>query len=227
MAGAASKQHAMSERAAVLHSLRAQVVVLLTMGVVCFVGRQCFGLQPTTAEGARLIMAMLSLVLWFATLIAHNPVASMQDKLFLKVIVCIGSGTLAFMCGATFLGAPTSRHFMDTINWALWMSMLTVLPGACLLSSDLKDWKQVYILARWHSHEQMLCSLLFHATVLGAWVGAWVIPLDWEQAWQDWPVPCFLGALGGYFAGSVVFVLKLWLTLRKGEGQGSEHLKQH
>jgi len=37
--------------------------------------------------------------------------------------------------------------------------------------------------------------------MVGAWVGAWTIPLDWDRPWQIWPIPCALGAVGGYGIG--------------------------
>jgi GPI ethanolamine phosphate transferase 2/3 subunit F len=42
-------------------------------------------------------------------------------------------------------------------------------------------------------------------TVLGAWIGAVPIPLDWDREWQKWPVTIvagiYVGALVGKFAG--------------------------
>ena len=42
-------------------------------------------------------------------------------------------------------------------------------------------------------------------SVLGAWLGAVPIPLDWDREWQKWPVTIvvgiYAGALVGNFAG--------------------------
>ena len=38
-------------------------------------------------------------------------------------------------------------------------------------------------------------------TSVGAWVGAMPIPLDWDRAWQKWPVSCVRGAVGGWVVG--------------------------
>jgi phosphatidylinositol glycan class F len=39
--------------------------------------------------------------------------------------------------------------------------------------------------------------------LVGAWLGAVVIPLDWERPWQQWPISCVLGAVVGQAIGSV------------------------
>ena len=44
-------------------------------------------------------------------------------------------------------------------------------------------------------------------SLVGAWVGALVIPLDWDRPWQVWPVSCTYGACGGYVLGCMVACL--------------------
>ncbi|CAN0484843.1 unnamed protein product, partial [Scytosiphon promiscuus] len=36
---------------------------------------------------------------------------------------------------------------------------------------------------------------------LGAWLGAIPLCLDWEQPWQEWPLPMCAGGLLGFSAG--------------------------
>ncbi|KAK3266236.1 hypothetical protein CYMTET_25125, partial [Cymbomonas tetramitiformis] len=43
-----------------------------------------------------------------------------------------------------------------------------------------------------------------HGAILGAWLGAWVIPLDWDRPWQVWPNSCVMGAIYGYAVASVL-----------------------
>lgn len=38
-------------------------------------------------------------------------------------------------------------------------------------------------------------------TVVGAWVGAIPIPLDWDREWQRWPVTVVTGAYVGWAVG--------------------------
>lgn len=41
-------------------------------------------------------------------------------------------------------------------------------------------------------------------TLLGAWLGAVPIPLDWDREWQKWPVTVITGAYGGYVVGKLL-----------------------
>ncbi|XP_021575072.1 phosphatidylinositol-glycan biosynthesis class F protein isoform X2 [Carlito syrichta] len=47
------------------------------------------------------------------------------------------------------------------------------------------------------------------SSFVGAWLGAFPIPLDWERPWQVWPISCTLGATFGYVAGLVIS--PLWI----------------
>lgn len=38
--------------------------------------------------------------------------------------------------------------------------------------------------------------------VLGAWLGAVPIPLDWDREWQKWPVTIVVGMYMGYALGA-------------------------
>lgn len=40
--------------------------------------------------------------------------------------------------------------------------------------------------------------------VVGAWVGAVPIPLDWDREWQKWPVTIIAGLYIGAVAGKVL-----------------------
>nr|XP_042906899.1 glycosylphosphatidylinositol anchor biosynthesis protein 11 isoform X1 [Parasteatoda tepidariorum] len=44
--------------------------------------------------------------------------------------------------------------------------------------------------------ENHLQSILIW-TIMGAWVGAFPIPLDWDRPWQKWPITCCIGACLG------------------------------
>ena len=56
--------------------------------------------------------------------------------------------------------------------------------------------------------------LHFSHTTMGALVGTWVgalpIPLDWDRWWQVWPISCVFGCLGGAFVGSLLSLLVAW-----------------
>ncbi|KAK0598185.1 hypothetical protein LWI29_032350 [Acer saccharum] len=50
--------------------------------------------------------------------------------------------------------------------------------------------------------EYMIC-IPAHTAIIGAWFGAWPMPLDWEKPWQEWPICVSYGAMVGYLVGIV------------------------
>lgn len=111
----------------------------------------------------------------------------------LKSIIVVGLGSIGYHFLAILFGADIFSKFEETYMFALLMSTLTVFP-LCLnfgvstfphLLSGLKPWNSLH----------QLLSRSLHCTVLGAWSGAAVIPLDWGRPWQLWPIPCSFGAL--------------------------------
>lgn len=47
-------------------------------------------------------------------------------------------------------------------------------------------------------------------TIIGAWLGAVPIPLDWDREWQKWPVTVLLGAVGGWAIGKETLGVLFW-----------------
>ncbi|CAI0441036.1 unnamed protein product [Linum tenue] len=113
-------------------------------------------------------------------------------------------GALVHAAVAIVLGAPVgSRYLLKTCNWSLLMSSLTVVPVASVYGSSWRDWQRIF--ARTEPNdllEYMLC-IPAHGAVIGAWLGAWPMPLDWERPWQEWPICVTYGALIGYVIGMV------------------------
>lgn len=54
-------------------------------------------------------------------------------------------------------------------------------------------------------------------TIIGAWLGAFPIPLDWDRPWQAWPITCCIGASLGYSAAHFFMGSKLLLAAIKGD----------
>lgn len=56
----------------------------------------------------------------------------------------------------------------------------------------------------WNDPIETICLINALCVLLGAWIGALPIPLDWDRKWQVWPISCTYGALMGKVVGSVV-----------------------
>lgn len=60
--------------------------------------------------------------------------------------------------------------------------------------------------------------------VLGTLVGQVALPLDWDRAWQRWPVPLVVGAYAGWMLGRVVgeWAIKGWRIDFNNSGDGGK-----
>ena len=98
---------------------------------------------------------------------------------------------LAVLFGADAVSAPTAA-------WAVMQASFTALP--LFLSWGSLDG---VFFALQHASERREHPFVIPAaaSLLGSWLSCVVVPLDWEQPWQVWPIPCIYGALGGAFCG--------------------------
>ncbi|CAI7812626.1 unnamed protein product [Closterium sp. NIES-54] len=65
-----------------------------------------------------------------------------------------------------------------------------------------------------------------HGAVVGAWIGAWPMPLDWEKPWQAWPICSIYGMLMGFLIGLLLPLIATWLLPPKIVSQ-LLHYKHH
>ncbi|XP_035228453.1 phosphatidylinositol-glycan biosynthesis class F protein-like isoform X2 [Stegodyphus dumicola] len=54
-----------------------------------------------------------------------------------------------------------------------------------------------------HLQQLIIC------TIVGAWLGAIPIPLDWDRPWQTWPITCCIGSVLGYCFGHFLIGMRL------------------
>lgn len=132
------------------------------------------------------------------------------------VFTCKFVGAVVNALGAIALGAPMIQNFNRTVHWSLLMSVLTCLPAASVFGSSWADWHRIFAQAKPSGPVEYMICLPAHGAVIGAWFGAWPMPLDWERPWQDWPICVSYGALAGYLVGMVAaFGFVLFLNNRR------------
>lgn len=57
-----------------------------------------------------------------------------------------------------------------------------------------------------YAYAQAICALS------GAWIGAIVLPLDWDREWQAWPISCVISTYVGHSVG--VLAAFVWASLK-------------
>ncbi|XP_038075346.1 phosphatidylinositol-glycan biosynthesis class F protein-like [Patiria miniata] len=98
-------------------------------------------------------------------------------------------------------GAAVQEVVEETSILAVLLSTLSTLPCLCVLGTNSEVWNRFTAQRRPQPGLETCVQYAALASLLGAWMGAFTIPLDWDRPWQVWPIPCAIGALLGHTAG--------------------------
>ncbi|CAK1599133.1 unnamed protein product [Parnassius mnemosyne] len=126
-----------------------------------------------------------------------------------KAFVFLLGVIFCFFVGIILFGAPVLESHDETLMLSTLLTLLTVFPLIALTGVEAS--MQLLFGVKNFSRDTVIEMLVNNAllTVCGAWLGAVVIPLDWNTPWQQWPIPCYLGAIGGYVFSNVLSVVKI------------------
>jgi hypothetical protein len=128
-----------------------------------------------------------------------------HQQLFRRVV----GGTCLFFITAVLMGAPLVSNANQTLLWSLLMSALAAVPlaevGLPDGSSEAADRRR----GRWQDPTKVAATLGALGAILGAWVGACAIPLDWDRPWQPFPISTTYSALAGHAIGHALALVFL------------------
>ncbi|GAV71457.1 PIG-F domain-containing protein [Cephalotus follicularis] len=160
----------------------------------------------------RLIWVIESpIVILIYSFFRQNPEKCSYLKAITRGVMVLPAGALVNALGAIALGAPVGFQYLPkTINWSLLMSLFTFVPVASVFGASWTDWQRIFARTKPRRCLEYMICLPAHGAVIGAWLGAWPMPLDWERPWQEWPICVSYGAMAGYLVGmlaSMGFVL--------------------
>lgn len=100
------------------------------------------------------------------------------------------------------LGAPYHTKYEGTLALSLILTSLTILPiGLFLGPSKTIQYLFYDTFELYSSFDIWQLELLQYnafGTLVGAWAGSIVAPLDWDRPWQVYPIPNFVGAVLGF-----------------------------
>ncbi|XP_044519227.1 phosphatidylinositol-glycan biosynthesis class F protein isoform X1 [Gracilinanus agilis] len=181
-------------------------------------------------------VAIINVVLYLQ--VKPNP-SSKRSSIFHKISRLLKSCVYFFISCLLFhaiivlYGAPLIELMLETFLFAVILSTFTTLPCLCLLGPNIKAWLRVFTKNGASSIWDNSLQITTMSSVIGAWLGAFPIPLDWERPWQKeesrtvdgsyketnvlvvrknflmlpgevWPISCTLGATFGYMAGLLI-----------------------
>jgi phosphatidylinositol glycan class F len=96
-------------------------------------------------------------------------------------------------------GAPVTTHIPQTLLSSSHLALLAVFPLVYAHGSNSSRWRE--IVSVYSPIDEVFGAAL--GCLLGAWLGAVPIPLDWDREWQKWPVTIVTGAYMGYTVGKL------------------------
>lgn len=131
-------------------------------------------------------------------------------KSFLLIIVM----TVIYYTIAVLFGAQVFTKHEETFMLSILLCVLTVFPACLHMGAN----SVIGLLFGQKPSNDVLSTLILRniqLTLFGTWLGAFVIPLDWDRAWQEWPIPCASGALFGFTAANLLMVITVVPKLMK------------
>jgi phosphatidylinositol glycan class F len=138
------------------------------------------------------------------------------------MIISIGFCYLQLI-GITYLvsilmGAPLLTDVIRTFLFSIYIVLIGFTPIIISLKGNLKEiydfiFQNEFYLIRSDSKKFFFMKNLVWTTIIGAWLGAIPIPLDWDRWWQRWPITCIVSSTIG--AGISIIISYSWLWIRK------------
>ncbi|KAK3094079.1 hypothetical protein FSP39_023958 [Pinctada imbricata] len=122
---------------------------------------------------------------------------------------------LVFHCIAVLYGAPFFESVAETFHFAMVMTSTAVLPPLCALGINFSSWIRVFAQNKPELGPESVVQIVTILSILGAWLGAFPIPLDWDRPWQIWPITCVLGSILGHIVGLFCGAIHLMYSYRK------------
>jgi len=102
-------------------------------------------------------------------------------------------------------GAPLVQLAHLTLLFACVLSAFTAVPFAMVFGFNRAVFEKLFFVDAPESDSEKRVHLSAVAMAAGAWVGSLPMLLDWDRPWQQWPIPCFYGAVVGYLVGALIF----------------------
>ncbi|KAF2825748.1 hypothetical protein CC86DRAFT_324342 [Ophiobolus disseminans] len=119
---------------------------------------------------------------------------------FLSLLLAALAATPLLTATLVLFGAPVTTHHLHTLLSGAHIALLSTLPLVYVHGVRGETWRQIVALLM--PIDEVYGGMI--GTMLGAWLGAVPIPLDWDREWQKWPVTIVTGAYIGYAVGKLL-----------------------
>ncbi|KAI9319794.1 GPI biosynthesis protein Pig-F [Dichotomocladium elegans] len=128
--------------------------------------------------------------------------ATMRSVGYALLVTAIGTGVLHGLI--VLFGASLIEKFNHTLAFATYLAILAFLPSfTALAPSNPAIWIKTFVQHSPTTTPEIFAYSQLVCTLSGAWIGAIVLPLDWERDWQVWPISCVISTYLGHAVGVV------------------------
>ncbi|KAL0942385.1 Glycosylphosphatidylinositol anchor biosynthesis protein 11 [Colletotrichum truncatum] len=124
-----------------------------------------------------------------------NPFIAIFLSVLLTVLI-----TPALHIVLVLFGAPFLTHVPHTLLCSANIAALALFPLFYVHGVDASTWVSIASAAA--PLDEAYGGLV--GGLLGSWLGAVPIPLDWDREWQKWPVTILCGLYAGYILGKTI-----------------------
>lgn len=112
-------------------------------------------------------------------------------------------GIIYLVC--ILMGAPLLTDIVRTFFFSIYIVLIGFTPIIINLKGNLKDiYDCVFQNELFMSRKIFFIRNLVWGTMVGAWLGAIPIPLDWDRWWQEWPITCLISSTLGALCSIVI-----------------------
>eukprot|EP01132_Coremiostelium_polycephalum_P003169 gene3169-3968_t len=143
-----------------------------------------------------------TLVFYFIFILYGAPI--FKYDLTTRCATLLSSHNYSNFSTNTNIGMSLFRSFFKTLFFAHLISAMTSVPSSILLGCHPQNWKELFFTPIHNTMFETCCTITVVFSILGAWVGGFAIPLDWDRPWQVWPISCVYGSLLGHILGLLI-----------------------
>lgn len=136
-------------------------------------------------------------------------------KNIVKSLCILAVAIVIFHVTVVLYGAPLFEFVTETFHFSMLLAATAILPGLFFLGINFSSWIRVFFQNGAEIGSESIVFITSLCSIIGAWLGAFPIPLDWDRPWQVWPVSCVLGNLIGYSAGLVIGTIHMYIKYNK------------
>lgn len=130
--------------------------------------------------------------------ICHNPSRKTAVQLTAFLLELVGSIMVVYFIAFTF-GASLVEQIFENLLFSTLLASIGIMPSLILVphTNPIHVIRRLLIDRDLETSAEKTCVHVAYGCALGAWTGCFVLPLDWDRWWQQWPLPCCFGALAG------------------------------